>query len=190
MARALLMQGKAQRVLDEAQLPENASNELRANLFTIRGQAELALGRVPQAKEQFGKVIEVDAINTQALLGLAQIAVQENQLELADTLIGQILEVEPANEHAWVMKGELHRFRGDLADARIAFSRTLESHPENVTARLGRASVLVGLQEYDQAETDVEYVFSKHPHIPAVNHFAGSAGVPEPRHGGHGGGTE
>ena len=66
IAWSLLMQGQYQQVLDEIKLDRNS-----AAIFTMRGYAELALGRLPDAASSFEAALELDPRYDRAILGQA-----------------------------------------------------------------------------------------------------------------------
>jgi putative PEP-CTERM system TPR-repeat lipoprotein len=171
LGRALLMQGAHQRVLDEIEPPKDASAVLEAEIFVLHGQAELALGRVPEAKDKFEKAHQLHADSSDVQLGLARIALVERDYDGATPYVAQALELDPKNVDAWLVKGEVARLQGDLAGARDAFSEALDIVPDNVLARLGRATVQIGLEAHDSAAEDVAMVIERYPEAPAANHL-------------------
>ena len=171
LGRALIMQGAHQKVLDDIQVPEDASAPLKAEILALHGQAELALGRLLQAREQFEKAYQSYPDSATVQLGLARIALVERDYERASPYVARALELAPKNVDAWLVKGEMARLQGDLAVAKDAFVQALAVAPDNVLARLGRATVQIGLQEYDAAQEDVASVLGRYPQLPAANHL-------------------
>lgn len=106
LGRTLLRQGQYARVLQEIGPASQAS--LRPAILSLRGNAALELGDLDAARDMFDEALDADPESTDALLGLARIALRDRQIVRALHLIAHALEVQPANP-------ELLRFRDDIS---------------------------------------------------------------------------
>ena len=85
--KALLAQGKFKEVLDETDPARVANTLSSAELLTVRGLSQLALGRPAEAKQSFDQVLVLQPEYVDALLGQARLAGSEKKLDEAAHLI-------------------------------------------------------------------------------------------------------
>lgn len=69
-----------------------------------------------------------------ARIRLAQTAIALNDLGRAQTILEQVLEVEPENHRALLAMGELAGYRQKFDDAKTWYQRVLEVKPKNIAA--------------------------------------------------------
>ena len=108
-------------MLDEIKPPKDAPAALVAELIALRGQANLGLGQLQQAKDDFIEAQHLNADSATVQLGLARIALVERDYDRAIPYVERALEIAPKSVDAWLVKGELARLRGDLTGARGRF---------------------------------------------------------------------
>ncbi len=171
LGRAYLMQRAYQQVLDEIKAPKAAPATLRAEVLALHGQAELALRRLPDAKEKFTQAQALDADNVAALLGFARLAVFDKDNDAASRYVERALTVAPNELDAWLLKGELARLGGDLLAAKGAFTRAVEIAPNNFVSRTGKAMTHIGLGEHEQASRDIDALSKRFPQHPMTNYL-------------------
>jgi putative PEP-CTERM system TPR-repeat lipoprotein len=154
LARALLLRGEYQQVVDELAKVDVPS----AELLSLRGQAELALGRADEAKESFNHALRLEPELADALLGQARIASAEKNLAAAATLIERALASSPKSLEGWLMKGDIARLRADNEAAKSAYLKAVEYHPDRHQARLTLASAQIASAEFDKARQQIQTV--------------------------------
>lgn len=146
LGKTLLMLGQFEPLL--AQLPGDAQAPLAVQ--ALRGDALLALGRQAQARDVYAAILARQAEQPEALLGLARIAVLEQQLASAELLVEQALRVQPASLDGLRLQGDLQRLLGHPAQARRAYQQILALKPGHAQAHIDLASL--ALQEDQFAE--------------------------------------
>ncbi len=106
LGRCLLLQGHYSRVLNE--ISPMAPAAQRPATLALRGNAALELGDLGGAGASFRQALAYHPDSPEALLGLARIALYQNQAGLARSLVSRALATHP--DHAGIL-----RFREDLA---------------------------------------------------------------------------
>jgi putative PEP-CTERM system TPR-repeat lipoprotein len=171
LARALLVQGQYQKLLDEMP-PEAASVDPKAGeLNSIRGLAHLALGRIDIAKGIFESTLGTAPNQADALLGLARIAAIEKRFDDAAKFIDRTLVADPRNVDGLLLKGELNRLLGRQAEAVATYQQMLKIYPHNVLAHLNLASIDLSASRYADASRHIEDVRSQAPDHPMANYM-------------------
>jgi putative PEP-CTERM system TPR-repeat lipoprotein len=158
LARAYLLQDKPKAVLDQVKPDDDLIGKIRAQVYGIRGLAQIALREPEQAKESFASALKLDPGASDALLGLAMLEVQQKQYKKAIEYANQSTAKDFNNVSAWIMLGETKRLDGDLAGAAEAFTQALAVQPLDVRALLGRAAVHLASGKTDDAQKDVDEV--------------------------------
>ena len=105
LARALLMQGEYQKVLDETQSADFKGN---AALASLRGSAYFAQGKSEPARESLEMALRATPDHPEALIGLARLALSQKDMGGANQLIERATD-DPAHVEAWLFKGNLGR---------------------------------------------------------------------------------
>ena len=136
LGKSMLMLGESQKVLDQVELDNRASNAMQAELLTLRAQALTALGRHDQARELLDQALVKQPEFSDALLVQARHAVRDQKLDDSARLIERAIISAPKHIDAWLLKGELARARADQAGALAANQKVLELDPTNISARL------------------------------------------------------
>ncbi|MGE5028113.1 MAG: XrtA/PEP-CTERM system TPR-repeat protein PrsT [Betaproteobacteria bacterium] len=155
LGRSLLLQGAFEKVLEEIKPAAGGKGAGVAEMLTLRGNANLSLGRLQDAKTAFGQALEASPDFAGALLGQAQMALTENGIERASALVERVLVKAPGNAEAWQFKGSLQRLRRDNAGAIASFNQALKIKPENINALIGRAYAQMDLGKLDAAQADI-----------------------------------
>jgi putative PEP-CTERM system TPR-repeat lipoprotein len=153
LARSLLLQRKFQQLLNE--IPEASES---AELIGLRGRAQLALGRLSDARSSFRHALELQPDFPDALIGQAGLAVAEKDTDAALGFVGRALAVAPRNVEAWLLKGDLLRSRKAHEQALSAYGQALEIEPGNVIARVRRATMDLDLGKLHAAQADIDVV--------------------------------
>jgi putative PEP-CTERM system TPR-repeat lipoprotein len=158
LARAYLLQDKPKAVLDQIKPDEDLNDTLKAQVYGIRGLAQILLKQAEQAKESFDAALKLDSKASDALLGLAMLDVQQNQYQQAIEHANQSVATDPKNVSAWIVLGETKRLVGDLQGATDAFTKALDLQSFDIRARLGRAAVYLAANKAEEAQKDIDEV--------------------------------
>jgi tetratricopeptide (TPR) repeat protein len=111
----------------------------------------LRAGRLTEADSAFQHILDAHPDQVYAALGHAQVAVDENQLDQADSAVMLVLAKQPNMPEAHNMKGLVLTLRKQHDSARREFTRAIELEPKYVTPRLFLAAMSFDDKHYDQA---------------------------------------
>ena len=162
MIESLFLQRQYVFVLDEFN-PDNYTGPLNRQVRIARGKAHMELGQFDESRAAFAAVAEQDPSLVEPYVGLAQVALQEGQLETAGEAIDRGLANHPRHVEAWRTRASIYHAGGDLAAAEIAYSRVIELAPEHLEARLARAGVYVDLGKDEQAAAEIKNLMELKP---------------------------
>eukprot|EP01084_Bolivina_argentea_P165911 288147_1 len=88
--------------------------------------------------------------------------------------IEEVIKIDADNYIAWDLNGLINARRGFLADARVAFQRSLVKNPNYLNARFNHARLLhYELGEYERAKSEYESIMRVKPNVSrAYNSYA------------------
>lgn len=154
LSHVLFDLGKFQHLLDTIkQHPEVNSSEIN----TLRGRALLAIGKNEESKTILKQVLAENPGAPEALIGLAQHALSENDLETATELSERAVEKNPENPTAWRFKANLLRAQGDAEAALEAFERVTELAPNDISVYNDKAAIEIALGRFDDAKNSIDH---------------------------------
>jgi choline-sulfatase len=130
------------------------------------GAAYSELGRTAEAKAQFDQVLKDDPSSVQALIGLAGLLLQEDQIEDVIVLCKRTLSLDERNAQAHTLLGEAYAAQGDAAQALPSFEKAVEIQPKLTRNRINLAAALIDVKQYGRAETLLEEIIAEHPKFP------------------------
>lgn len=135
---------------------ELASDRRDAELLYRYGVAQLRLGRPSVAIWGLLEAREDPEWQARALLALIEVGIVANDREQSVDAATQLIELEPDNEHARLLRAEsyiaLRKFEEALADA----DWLLDGQEENVAGHTIRLQALLGLKRVDELEADFD----------------------------------
>lgn len=157
LARALMAQGMWAEILTELQPPiSSAAAPIKAEIHTLRGHAQLSLGRVDPARAEYASALAAAPGNPGAIIGVARADLLENNVDRAYQAADAVVKVAPLSADAWVLKGDVARVRKENAVAANAYSKALEIEPGNVLAKLNLVSVELQQQQLPAAQKHID----------------------------------
>ncbi|MDH5393614.1 MAG: tetratricopeptide repeat protein [Gammaproteobacteria bacterium] len=101
--------------------------------------------------------------NAQVFLWLSRYAMQANQYELALQAITRVIELEPENAKAYVLKGRLLALSGQQAEALDAMLIAVNKQPDDFVLRKQYAGMLIRQSKLQQASEQFEILFAARP---------------------------
>jgi tetratricopeptide (TPR) repeat protein len=134
------------------------------------GTSYAELGRKADAKAQFDLVLKDDPKSVQALIGMANILIDEGNSEDVVALCKRTLTLDERNPQAYTLLGEVHAGLGKPAEALSYFEKALEIQPKLTQNRLNLAGSLVEVESYDRAEKLLNEITRDFPRFPLA-HF-------------------
>ncbi|MFJ3054894.1 XrtA/PEP-CTERM system TPR-repeat protein PrsT [Herbaspirillum sp. NPDC087042] len=151
LARALLMEGQFDKVLEETR-----SLPVQGDIAALRGNAYLGLGKSDEAKASFEAALQSDPKMPQALIGLARSALLARDVDGANRLTDEALAKNPENTDVMMFKANLLRVQGAQDKALEVLDQVIKLKPDSLEARLARADIGIRSNKFDQAKEDIQ----------------------------------
>ncbi len=173
LAKAMLMQGRYQDVL-EALKPFRQSDPARhAEALIVKGDAEQALGKVELACADYQQASKLDAENLSADLGLARCDMLQDQVDQAKARVKRLLQQHPKHVQSWIMLGRIEAAAKQNQAALEALGKALELAPKQPSALMARAQIELLENQLEAAEVDIEALHKLVPASAQANHLLG-----------------
>ncbi|MGZ8248512.1 XrtA/PEP-CTERM system TPR-repeat protein PrsT [Methylomagnum sp.] len=163
LAEALRIQDKHQALLTEIMPAEALLASDRTRLLAWRGDAWLALGKPDKAKAEYQQALALDGNAPLAKLGLARLALLENQPDAAKRLVAEALAVDGKEPALWHFQAGLWERAGELARAEADYTQAMNLRRLNQGDRIGRALARIALGKYAEASQDIEVLKREAP---------------------------
>ena len=169
LARALTQQQKYQQLLDQIALDVAQSEDDRATLNQLYGEAHLGLERPVEAREHFNAVLESDLDSVDAKLGIVASFEAERNFIQAQATLDEIVIAHPDDVRGWISSGRLNiRLRNlESAEANFDVGVGLAEEQSDYTALIqslaGLADTLLAQGKNDRGRDVVERLVSAAP---------------------------
>ncbi|NBC11798.1 MAG: PEP-CTERM system TPR-repeat protein PrsT [Gammaproteobacteria bacterium] len=168
LARAWLLAGEYQRLLDEVAVAAVSSPAQAAVLAALRGDAERALDNEAAALAEYERALGLDPAQTDALLGKARLALAAGRIDDARTLLETATAADPQAARAWELLGEVDFARGDYAAAEQSLVKAVIAGRNKWMPRFKRALARLELGELEAAARDIDVVAETFPDFPGL----------------------
>lgn len=175
LARALLLQNRPAPVIEV--LAQVADSESMADVFSLRGEAYLALDQADKASAAFEKALKIDEKAADPHVGLARMASLKNDTDTARRQLGLALELEPDHSQAWYWFAQSAMTDLKFEEAEKAFVRVLDTQPGDIVtplsflARVHLVRAQIALQKYDLAERNAKKLLAASKNHPAPSYL-------------------
>jgi putative PEP-CTERM system TPR-repeat lipoprotein len=151
--KAMAQQGRFKEMLDEI-TPEAAARS--APLLSLRGDALLATGKSDEAKQAYEQALGVNANAGSAMLGLARMALTQNDREAAERHLADAMAKDANNPEVWMFRGAMLRYTGKPDDALGAYDKVLALEPQHRSAHIEKAYLQIGRGKFAEAKTEID----------------------------------
>ncbi len=168
-ARAMLLQGRFEDAL--SRIEQVSPSDFDAGWQVLRGQAQLGLQNVEEAKQAFDTALENDPDNTDARRGLARIGLMAGDTRAAEQQLDKALQSSKDDIQTWILKGELELSLRKPETAQASFEKALELSPTSTTARMGIVRAMLAQGKADQAAKHIDVLAKASPDHPLVNYL-------------------
>ena len=172
LARAYLLQGKAEQLLEEIKADEDFPAPLKAEVLVLRAAGYLGLHKPAEADRLYDQSLVLVADYPAGLLGKARLALRDNNLSEARQWVDRAVTSAPDNAAVWALKGEVARLSGELTAAQSSFRKAVELQPTNLPALLGGATVSIAQGDLSSAEKQIKKVRTLSPKQPVANYLS------------------
>ncbi|WP_157640394.1 XrtA/PEP-CTERM system TPR-repeat protein PrsT [Lamprocystis purpurea] len=170
---ALIAQAKYDEALArlDAAADLSAADQVRA--FILRADVALGQDQPEVARAGYRQALALDPNSELAGLGLLRVALKEGDQAATVSAADAFLRQFPDNPEALLIRAESYRIAGDNAAALALFERVLAVDPRRLAARLGRATVLIGMQNLDEARKELAKADELQQEVPLTFYLRG-----------------
>lgn len=157
MARALMMQGKPDEALREAQMSANDSKASQARLLDAQSLIYLSTGRVDLSCQRVDESMAAQPDSVIVLQGRARCALaRDKDAAKAETLLRQALEKDKNNAETLSQLGRLMHASNKPTEAVVFFRQSLAVDPLQLSSRITLANELIKAGKFDDARALVQ----------------------------------
>lgn len=150
-----------------------AQRALTAEQQLIEAQAQFSLGEFDLARTLFAELLRFEpTLRGAALLGLARLALAEQDLDTAAHLAREATAATPSAEEAWTFLGGVALKQNDAVAAQRAFETSLKLDPQ-LAASFGLTRALIAQRDFDAAERVVQRLGENARFNPLANFLTG-----------------
>jgi len=167
--RALLLQGQFDDAL--AAIEQASDSQFDAGWLVLRGQAQLGLQNVKDARQAFDAALKSDPSNTDARRGLARIGLMGGDTQAAEQQLNKALESAGDDSQTWILKGELELSLGKPETAQASFEKALVLSPTSAAARMGVVRAMLAQGKSNEAAEHIDILAKAGPNHPLVNYL-------------------
>ncbi len=170
LAESLLNGGRFERLLDEIKPDADARGDSAAELLAMRGEAQLALGRGPEATGSFNAALLAAPAHARALLGQAQLAMLDKDTAKASLLVDRAQTARPQLLSVWLTKADIAKASNQPDQAIAALEQAIKLAPGNLMPRLAVAGLQIDAERFVEAQAHLDQLRKMAPKHPLVNH--------------------
>lgn len=157
LARAMLMQGQAKKVVDEFGNSRFDKPAAQASLQTTLARGYASLGKLDQSQAAWGAALVADGKYAPALLLSARHKATSRDADGALAVVEEVLGRERANVEAWSLKGDILLYAQGKPDAALAaYRKALEVDPKFLPSHSAILTVLMRQGNLDAASKQIE----------------------------------
>jgi putative PEP-CTERM system TPR-repeat lipoprotein len=173
LARALLEQGEAAKLVDEFASQRLADADADAAFRAQLGDAFLRLDRRKEAADAYGAVLSRKPGFAPARIGQARLAAIEGRLDEAAAIVAEVTAADPKNADAYVLQADLLSAQGQGEAARAALQRAVDADPGHLPARFALIARLIDARDFEGASSQLGQARKHARGDLRVNYFEG-----------------
>ncbi len=172
LARALLATGEEGKLLTQFSSTQLKDAKSAADLNTSLAVAYAMRSELDKAREAAEAALQAVPLYAPAIIVQARLKAGDNDVDGAVFLLDEVLEREPANDRAAVLKADFLLYgKSDVAGAVGTLRKTLQARPESTTARAGLVQALLMQQKIAEARTEFDLLKKASPNHPETLYF-------------------
>lgn len=169
-AHAYLLQKQYEKVIEISE-SELHQGDIEHEILLYRGQAFIGLKQYRSADLAFKQALLSQPNSQVALLGRAQIALNDLKPLLALNYIEQSIQVDKPFINGWILKAKILQQMQRSQEALQAIDEALVLNSKHMSARLTKAMLLIMSKEYQQAETHVDFILKNIANEPRAGYL-------------------
>lgn len=153
---SIWMQDLVQKIQDDPKFNDKQAFAVIAKLLQTEAEPEDAVMVFKSLSTHFNQ-------SSQAFLWLSRYAMQANKYDVALEAVNRVIELEPENTTAYVLKGRLLALSGKKADALAAMLVAVNRRPDDFVLRKQYAGMLIRQGQLAQAREQFEILYKANP---------------------------
>ncbi|MBQ0720349.1 MAG: PEP-CTERM system TPR-repeat protein PrsT [Gammaproteobacteria bacterium] len=181
LAQAYYIQRKYDDVI-KLEVPQKlASNDLGAQIFTLKGRSHLALSDPFSAEKILKRAQELAPDHVDVITGMAALKAAQGRIDEALLLLSRAKTADPSYAPTWRQLAQLEQQRGNFEAAIAAYSQVIDLDATSLDLAQ-RALVYIQLKNIDAAKKDLAQAQKSGQHPLLLDYVAGVIAVNEGRH--------
>jgi cellulose synthase operon protein C len=168
LSQSLLLQGKQQEVIDLSE-EYNIDVVNAADFSAVYGRALIELGLKEDARQLFQQILSGSGNKIAAYVGLAHLALLENNISEAKQWIDAAYLINNDNSEVLQLKGDWSYREQNFQQAVDYLTRAINKNPNDFRAHILLAEAEASLGNYENALQSVLKVLEKQPELPNAN---------------------
>lgn len=152
-------------LLQVLKLQSGGKTSKRALVYFSKGLVAITDGNLKRAQKAFRHARTTDPGFWPATLMQARIKAGTGNPREAETLLDQVLKVNPKSTRAYIAKGRLAMDAGQVDRARQYFNRALQLDPKLAEAHYNLAALALGQGQRDAAELQLQAALKLNPYM-------------------------
>lgn len=169
--KALLLQNKFKQVTTQFDTILNLPMDQIARIRALQGQAYLLLGKTDEAKQFFYRAVQLEPNDLDVQIGHAKLYTLEGKTAEAKQLIERLSEEHPYNAYILLLTGFLYQEEKNYSLALEKFDAAKKIQAKSIAAWIGSIYASIGLHNYKEAETKINFLLSLEVDNEIVNYL-------------------
>jgi putative PEP-CTERM system TPR-repeat lipoprotein len=167
---ASILSGQYMEVLERIanSYDEHTINE---RLRIIQGNAYFRLKMYDDAKSSFISALNMNQKSVSARIGLAEIALINNEDDDIQRLIKESEGIDPGNLELLLFQGKYAITKNNYDEAEKVYKKTIRIAGYELQARMGLAQALLALNKTDEALEQISSIERRYPDHPVMKYF-------------------
>lgn len=169
LARVMLLLGQPKKLVDEFSGAALTKPSAQASLQTSLASAYAALGQQGPSQSALDAALAADKTFAGALLLDARRKASAQDFDGALVTTDSVLQADPGNSEAWLLKGDLLQYgKADDAAALAAYKKAAEAAPESLLPKYALAALLMRKGALEDAGKQIEQMKKLAPRHPTT----------------------
>jgi putative PEP-CTERM system TPR-repeat lipoprotein len=177
LARALLVEGKSEKLLTTIKPADVRNTSNKVKLYIYRGNAYLASDKPGQAEKSYHAALRLDPDAADASVGLAKVDIARHKTSRAASRLEEIKQAHPDNPRAWLLTARMQMANKQYAKAKKSLKHALADKngdllpQERFMARASMAESDIRRNELKSARKTLEHLNKQAPNEPYANYL-------------------
>ena len=161
LGRVLIETEQYAQAIEALRQAKDVDSATMAEISLLIGHAQVELKQFAEARTQY--LLAGTVKPAEAKIGLARIALAENDTKTASSIVEEVLASHPKVAQAWAAKGDLLRGQGKNEEAVKAYTQASTIDPADLTSRINRAMTHIDLGQLPEARAELALVQKRAP---------------------------